>query len=276
MAKCSALQPQPLQDSFHAISTTVQWYKWLLHLGQLSDALLLLLMQNMEVCSLYVSLQLHERGEPRTSAVLWPSKAVETTLTDSEMVYNHIYMATTSPNGQWMAICSNRPEVLILSAVRTVQVCSGIGTELFCLWVPERITFCLQDNKEPPIQYVVSSPDSSPSCNDMEDDCTLAASWNASGNLLAVTSENYTRLTVFSMEIRQVVMQALCCSAQRGPPLGVRRQAGLKLEPTVQSGAAADAACRNWQRLAFSPSCCVGAVGTPCGAFLPCSGMASS
>ena len=78
----------------------------------------------MEVCTVFVSLKLTrvERGDPQTTAVLSPSdylKAAGTALSDAEMsMSNYITMATPSPNGQWMAICSGLPDhVLILSVV---------------------------------------------------------------------------------------------------------------------------------------------------------------
>ena len=65
-----------------------------------------------------------ERGDPQTTAVLLLSKlfkAVGAKKVGSEMTSFTCNMAAPSPNGQRMAICSSRPELLILSAVRAVQ-----------------------------------------------------------------------------------------------------------------------------------------------------------
>ena len=72
---------------------------------------------------MFVSVKLNqvERGNQETTAVLLPSNVftVGATLSDAEMMSsNYITMATPSPNGQWMAICSGLPDdVLILSVV---------------------------------------------------------------------------------------------------------------------------------------------------------------
>ena len=47
----------------------------------------------------------------------------------------------------------------------------------------------------------------------LETPVSMYASWNASGTLVAVTSNGFTRGTVYDMKTRQVVRQALFCHA---------------------------------------------------------------
>ncbi len=88
---------------------------------------------------------------------------------------------------------------------------------------------CLQDNKEPPIQFHLSSQ-CVPSMHGEEEEGKASAcwnaSWNASGTLVAVTSSGLIEVTVYNLKARRVVRQALFCCAQRGPPHCVRRQMG--------------------------------------------------
>ena len=66
-----------------------------------------------------VSLSLHQCGDPQSTAALLPSKffkAVRDPFVYGALSPIPINLATPSPNGQWMAICSDMPEhVLILS-----------------------------------------------------------------------------------------------------------------------------------------------------------------
>ena len=94
----------------------------------------------METCSVFVSLKLHqiERGDPQTTAALWPSKfikAVGDMPSDGVVSPIPVYLATPSPNGQWMAICSVMPECVLIPSV--VSAVHGIATERIGLWPPE-------------------------------------------------------------------------------------------------------------------------------------------
>ena len=94
----------------------------------------------MEVCSVCVSLELHQHGDPQTTAALLSSKFFQgVEILGFELLAPiPVNLATPSPNGQWMAIRSDMPEhVLMLSAVSTVQARSGIATQLVWLCVPE-------------------------------------------------------------------------------------------------------------------------------------------
>ena len=79
----------------------------------------------MEVCSISVSLSLEQmkHGDPHSTAALLPSKLFKAVEVPHWLVAPiPVNLATPSPNGQWMAICSDMPEhVIILSAVSTVQ-----------------------------------------------------------------------------------------------------------------------------------------------------------
>ena len=81
----------------------------------------------MEVFSILASQKLKqfEGYVPRTTAALLPNKLfkpVGTTHHGNDLLRIPINLATPSPDGQWMAICSDMPErVLIISVVSTVQ-----------------------------------------------------------------------------------------------------------------------------------------------------------
>ena len=81
----------------------------------------------MEVCSILVSLTLSQivGGDPQSTAVLLPSKifkAVGTMPFYNVLLPISINLATPDPSGQWMAICSDMPDrVVILSVVSTVH-----------------------------------------------------------------------------------------------------------------------------------------------------------
>ena len=85
----------------------------------------------------------------------------------------------------------------------------------------------LQDNKEAPIQHIPPPP-KFPYPHALE--ASWDATWNASGTHVAVAKHGWDKLTVYNMQTRQVVRQALFYRAQHGPPLGVRCQAGLKAQ----------------------------------------------
>ena len=139
------------------------------------------------------------------------------------------------------------------------------------------IVFCLQDNKEPSTQFSVSCTQKhGEQEKEAEVGACWVASWNASGTLVAVTSNHITRLTVFSMETRQVVRQALVVVHSGLHHLACVARLAWKLEPTVQSGAAADLLAETGSCPSYSSAFCVGAEAmshTPC---LHGTGMAPS
>ena len=81
----------------------------------------------MEVCSILASGKLNqfEGCVPRTTAVLLPSKVFKagwTTRHVNDFWPIPINLASPSPDGQWMAICSDVPgRGLIISGVSTLQ-----------------------------------------------------------------------------------------------------------------------------------------------------------
>ena len=93
----------------------------------------------------------------------------------------------------------------------------------------------LQDNKEPPIRFGISSKFAGLISEDEENaHNTWGASWNASGTSVAVTSNGFTRLAVYNLKTRHVRL-AMFCHAKCGPLLGVRlesldQQCSLELQ----------------------------------------------